>query len=69
MPDKKQLRELAKAAKAAKAKAEYDAYVKSIVDQAPPLTAAQCATLSRIMLPPGWSFVPPTPAADDLNET
>jgi hypothetical protein len=39
---------------------EYRAYVESVVDQAPPMSAEQCATLTRIMLPPGWSFVPVT---------
>ncbi|MGL3805882.1 hypothetical protein ACSYDW_07255 [Paeniglutamicibacter sp. R2-26] len=43
---------------------EYQAYVKSVVDEAPPLSAEQCATISRIMLPKGWQMVPPAQVAD-----
>lgn len=45
---------------------EYQAYVDSVVDQAPPMGAEQCATLSRIMLPKGWAFVPAEAPAFDV---
>ncbi|WP_181578175.1 hypothetical protein [Arthrobacter sp. AQ5-05] len=37
---------------------EYWAYVDHIARKAPPMTAAQCAVSSRILLPKGWEFVP-----------
>lgn len=45
---------------------ELQAYVDSVVDLAPPMGPEQCATLSRIMLPPGWSFVPVTASVQDV---
>lgn len=37
---------------------EMDAHVQAVVDRAPPLSAEQCATISRLMFPPGWVIVP-----------
>lgn len=45
---------------------EYRAHVVAVVDEAPPLTAEQCALLSRVMLPKGWSFVPVAASVQDV---
>jgi hypothetical protein len=37
---------------------EYWAYVDKVARKAPPVTAAQCEVLTRILAPKGWAFVP-----------
>lgn len=37
---------------------EYWAYVDHVARKAPPITAAQCEVLTRILAPKGWEFIP-----------
>lgn len=38
--------------------AHYWACVNEAISKAPPVTAAQCEVLTRILAPKGWEFVP-----------